>query len=427
MQSQQQSPQARGRSRRDRSAPESGKVAKRSAVSKRLKDPTIDSAQMKAKEIRKRKGIESIQRIGAPPLKKRPKAVSTARSKKVSEGNEADGRRCLIEEPKSMQYANPGSMKKRSRETKKLSSVGRFPSSSDARGRAEDDAYSEEDDSDIDDFESLLKGGKSSQKSIIKYLDDIDSDAEVLPQSKVVKKTKESRSGSKRTSDCDDDDNNGEGQSDGEAYELDVAEAHRVGRGFNGLEDGSDIEGENDPILQALRLQEARMDREKKLMVSTRRPSQKGPKFRTRRTRQLGLSTEDAWTLEYESKPKAFFHGPVAQLLVPLRVKTTNNGRMRCEAFRGVPVTEENNSDVCYVFNNKFGGLVNTNTGPEAYSQFKIAVGQLLRVALGMGRVDAADVWEPGQLFRIAEIKPLFVAFLGHFVGPGSSPPAVWK
>jgi len=114
----------------------------------------------------------------------------------------------------------------------------------------------------------------------------------------------------------------------------DVSQIHGKEQSLKCLEDDSDIEGESDPVLQALQLQDERRRSIAPQMDSGSEDESGSTRRRMRSSMSRVLSVEDSWAIEYESKPRDFFFGKVARLQVPLKVKTTATGRRRCEAYQ---------------------------------------------------------------------------------------------
>lgn len=120
-------------------------------------------------------------------------------------------------------------------------------------------------------------------------------------------------------------------------------------------------------------------------------------------------SFEDLWMLELSKYDDKYFDTEEAQMAAPVGIVNTGTGGQRKKPYKGVGVNKENNKDIAFVCQYLY-----TEKG-DTYENFKIAVGQLARLAIAANCVEKNDLWDSGEFFKVCSNKYLFQLFIGHF------------
>lgn len=188
--------------------------------------------------------------------------------------------------------------------------------------------------------------------------------------------------------------------------------------GVERLEENSDFESDNDPLLAVYREQQKRKIAGERREVGLASP--------VRREEEVQHPNEchniqENWIHQFESRPKIFYFGDEASLKKPIERVMTSAGKTRATPYKGVNLTAKNSFDMLYAYENYYRALRNCRgQESERYNQFKLTVGQLARAALSFGRLQPETMWKKGKLFRLVANKVLFMTFLEHFQDGGS-------
>jgi len=120
-------------------------------------------------------------------------------------------------------------------------------------------------------------------------------------------------------------------------------------------------------------------------------------------------SFEDRWLLQLAKHSDDFFESEEARMEAPVGIVNTSTGRQRKKAYNGVGVDQTNNKDIAFVCKHLY------TEKSETYENFKIAVGQLARLAIATKCVDKEGLWDSGEFFQVCSNRMLFELFIGHF------------
>ena len=170
----------------------------------------------------------------------------------------------------------------------------------------------------------------------------------------------------------------------------------------------SDFDGEHDPMLQSLLALRARQERNAPSSPSA--------------TRRPGIPSEPICNIDGTVVVKTnwenyilclddtyLFSNEARMLVAGSRIELVTGGG-RASSYKGLKVHENNNLDVRYAFRYDFGGVLSPN-----YASFRGFVGQVLRAAIAMGKIEKQEAWKEGQLFRLAPNVSFWELIIGFF------------
>ena len=167
---------------------------------------------------------------------------------------------------------------------------------------------------------------------------------------------------------------------------------------------GSDVDGEFDPLFEVVT---AMKKRRKSAQADDREVNPvRGP------IRNLDghVNLKDNWLAYYENKDRKFFTSDQAKMLEPGKTVRLHSGQLRASAYQGANVHENNSYDLRFCWEHEFGNRLN-----QSYINFRTFLGQVVRCAIALNRVDAEVVWDRGELFRIADNLTLWTVIMGYF------------
>lgn len=202
-----------------------------------------------------------------------------------------------------------------------------------------------------------------------------------------------------------------------EEYVASVEEEREERESVINIEDNSDFEGHDDPLLLLFRKQQQRKSISEAEELGFRSPK------RIAMEKECGKphNIKQNWLIQFDERPRSFYFGKEAALQDPLKRILTSGGKSKTVAYRGVQLNETNSHDMAYAHSNFFVGLRDAQGKEnERYYQFKVAVGQLARAAMALGRLEPETMWRKGELFSLVSNKTLFEAFLEHFQNGGN-------
>jgi len=209
-----------------------------------------------------------------------------------------------------------------------------------------------------------------------------------------------------------------------DTFELEIKEVNETEEGQNNWETSSDFDGEDDPLLLAMKSQERRYSKNTPIARSAAAVSRLfgGNSSALKSERGRIGNMKDEWAMEYQRKPPSFFSSSTAKMEVDQTVLRTISGQHRASSYNGVHLNVENNSDIAFVHQEQFqtetqGDRSKMNT----YYNFTVCMGQLVRVGIALNKLPLEDLWKPGQLFKISSNINLFRYFMKYF-GNSSTP-----